>query len=412
MSARALYIHVPFCSHRCDYCDFFTRTGVSGFRQRAVLHRIADQIAMLRMRGSLDTPLASLYIGGGTPSALAPEDLDGLLDTLQPLTSSATEWTVELNPEHVSQELLFGLLDRGVNRLSLGVQSLDGRTLERLGRGVNAATTQKGLQLVSRNWPARWTADLITAIPGGTAAQRREDAARLLDYGPGHLSVYELGIEARTRLGLRRRRGDIAALNEQQTLHQLAAVAEELDQRGLFAYEVSSFSRPGEESRHNRTYWRLEPWAAAGPAAVGLLPGPAGPEHLHGPRDFARYLERADFGVRAERLSTTELLEELLMGGLRTLRGVDSGAVHRIFGSRLPRLLPRTLDQWNDLLVWSEDGFLALNAAGRQVLDAVLVDAFREIEGEHQRLPDRPRWPDPRSAPGGPDRANTDSTET
>lgn len=412
MSARALYLHIPFCVHRCDYCDFFTRTGVAPGRRRSILRRMMLQLERINAEGQLHAPLASIYLGGGTPSALPENELAALLEALAPYAGRETEWTVELNPEQLETGLLDVLHGAGVNRLSLGVQSLDDRVLAHIGRGVDAQTTQRGLELLARRWTGRWTADLITAIPGADRRRACEDADRLLAYGPGHVSVYELGIEPHTRLGLRLRRGRLTRLREDEAIDQIDAVSRLLVARGFNAYEISSYALPGEESRHNLAYWRLDPWAAVGPGAVALLPGGMAAEHHHGPRTFGTYLQRDDFGVACEPLTTRELLEEFLMGGLRTARGCDRTAARRIFGHDLADLIPRTLTNWRPHLREDSPGYLALGTSGRRLLDAVLVDAFAELDEHAGILPERAHWPDRAAGKQSPDHANHDSTET
>ncbi len=412
MNAIVLYIHVPFCRSRCDYCDFFTRTHVPPERQLQIVHRIiAQAMHSLRTTYPPQTAISSIYVGGGTPSSLERRARHRLLQGIRECIDYGTlvpesEITVEINPEDVDAELLRDLAQSGVNRLSLGVQSLHAATLTRIGRHTTLTATRSGLELIAGRWPRRWSVDVITAIPGQTPAEAAADTQEILALQPHHVSLYELGIEPGTRLAQRARRGTLPPPTDEERLAHLSAAAEVLLSAGLHRYEISNFAVPGEESRHNLAYWQMHPWIAAGPGAVGLLPVAGTPTHFTVTRTFQEYLTRSDYATTPEPLSTLELCEEYLMGGFRMTRGVSNAAMSAVFARPLPQLIPETLDTWHDHLEYSESDFIALTAGGRLLLNRFLVDAFGELERSAQ-MPDLPRWPH------GPDNpANADTTAT
>lgn len=411
MSPPGLYVHVPFCRTRCDYCDFFTRTSVAVERQERIVRRIFDEVSAGAERwndGGGD--FRTIYVGGGTPSSLTASARDAFLAGISRIGPAGDdrEVTVEVNPEDVDLQLLTDLRVAGVNRLSLGVQSLRKGALTTIGRHTTLEETLRGLDLVAAHWPDRWSVDLITAIPGLTPRQSAEDARRILLRQPSHLSVYELGIETATRLARRVRRGEVRPAPDAERRRHLEAVRDVLAGAGLLRYETSSYAHPGAESRHNLGYWRMLPWVAAGPGAVALVPIGGAPVHLTGTRDFSRYLSRRDFAATPERLSSRELFEEYLMGGMRMTGGLDRRAVRAAFGFDPGRLLPRTLTRWDRRLSPSDEGFLRLDGEGAWLIDAFLVDAFAELEETVTILPEPAAWP----VSEGPNGANTVAATT
>jgi oxygen-independent coproporphyrinogen-3 oxidase len=413
VTRRGLYIHIPFCRFRCDYCDFFTRTAVPAGRQEAIVRRILEEVtagAERWNRGSQD--FRTIYVGGGTPSSLDPSVRETLLTGVRNLAAvpsgSNREVTVEVNPEDIDPALLTDLWAAGVNRLSVGAQSLREEALATIGRHTDREATIRGLDLVASRWQGSWSADLITAIPGLTPEESAGDARDLLTWNPSHLSVYELGIEMKTRLAWRVRRGEIVPPVDAERRHHIEAVGDALAGEGLLRYETSSYARPGAESAHNTGYWRMIPWLAAGPGAVGLVPAGGSPAHITGTREFASYLSRRDFGTTMEVLSSRELLEEYLMGGMRMTRGLDRDAVRKAFGFDITRFLPRTLSRWNRRLAGSDGEHLRLDEEGSYLVDAFLVDAFTELDETAALLPEPAAWP----VTEGTDDANTVAATT
>lgn len=401
LDAFALYLHIPFCRARCDYCDFFTRTRVPSSRQQAIVHRILEEAAVARDRWHQHEPaLGSVYVGGGTPSALAPAAQEAFLSGLRsfltsfPSVGRPGEVTVEVNPEDVTPHLLDRYRDTGVTRLSLGVQSLREPVLRRIGRHTTPTATRTGLETVAERWDGAWSADVITAIPGDTTTGAAADASAISRFGPRHMSVYELTIEPATVLGLRRRRGLLHDSPDEERGRVLAAVSAALATAGLQRYEVSNYAAPGAESAHNARYWRLGPWAGAGPGAVSLLPYRGRPTHGTGPRSFKRYLDAPDFAVIHEPLSLREFVEELLMGGLRTRAGVDAATFRVWVGKSLRNTVPRTIDRWARYWAVADDDRLALQWEGLDLVNRILVDAFVELEETIPSDAPPPRWPD------------------
>lgn len=406
-----LYIHIPFCRYRCDYCDFFSRISVAPSRQEEVLQRTAHQVdAFLRGEPSREPwDIRTLYIGGGTPSLLtggSRETLMAMVRTVRSLMGSpneisSREVTVEVNPEDITEELVRTLRDAGVNRLSVGVQSLHTATLHHLGRESSVGAIRRALDILHRNWRGadaggtlRWSADLIMGVPGSNCDAILQDAREIIAAGADHFSVYELTLEEHTVLYRRWLSGAFLPWEPEEIL----AAAEELKcllaREGIHQYETSSYALPGSESRHNLAYWEMAPHAGFGPGAVGTLTEPLPVRHT-GTRDFRQFLTAHDYAVTREALSRRTFAQELLMMGFRRTTGIDVERLEGILDIAFQDLVGKTMDRWGLTLTPFGDPprlMCVVPAAHRSVVDALLVDAFRELDStcpEQWHIPGR-----------------------
>ncbi len=332
--ARALYIHWPFCARKCPYCDFNSHVRAS------VDHALWERALLADMRHEAATaggePLHSIFFGGGTPSLMPPSLVASLLREAETLWGFATdiEITLEANPSSVEAANFADLAAAGVNRVSLGVQALDDETLQFLGRlhGVDEAfaaldTAQAAFRRVSF--------DLIYARPGQTEVQWRQELGRALSFGTSHLSLYQLTIEAGTRFATDVRQGAFIPLDDDPAADLFALTQEMTAAAGLPAYEVSNHARPGEESRHNLTYWRYQDYSGIGPGAHGRRGGVATMRHKK-PENWLAAIETHGHGAQEHRpLWSREQAAEALMMGLRLAEGVDLGQLAARFA--LPR---------------------------------------------------------------------------
>lgn len=393
----SLYFHIPVCRERCDYCDFFTRTHVGTHTQVALIDRAIEQYGEYAHAYGIERP-ATMYIGGGTPSALHDEALDRLLRFTATVSNTRPtfpiETTFEVNPEDLDSRILERLAASGVNRLSLGVQSLDADTLHAIGRHTSLADTRRGIDLVAERWPGSWSADAITAVPGQDRRQALADLMHIVDYAPSHVSLYELELVPETVLGHAVRRGRLAPPDERIGESTLIACGDLLEEHGYRQYEVSNFSRPGARSEHNSRYWRLEPYVGVGPGAVGTLPSrePNGlPLRLNGTRNFRAFRDRPDYGVVVERLSAIELCREQIMTAFRTADGLSVRRFESVFGYRPTDAFPKTLDRWRSRILVGADS-ISLDRRGVRLVDSFVRDAFVELDENPPPL-EVPRWP-------------------
>lgn len=374
----ALYIHWPFCLAKCPYCDFnsHVRERIDQTRFAAALRaELAWEAARLGRR-----PLASIFFGGGTPSLMAPETVAGLIaDATAAFTPLADlEITLEANPTSVEAGRLAAFRDAGVNRVSLGVQSLDDTALRRLGRQHSAGEAIAALSL-ARSLFARHSFDLIYARPGQDVASWRAELRQALDLAADHLSLYQLTIEPGTGFEAPHRRGELVLPDDDTAAALYDATGEEAARYGLEPYEVSNYARPGGESRHNLAYWRYADYAGIGPGAhgrVSIANRLLATRRHRAPEIWADKVERIGHGSTAE--STVDVKErsrEMLLMGLRLSEGVD--AIR--FAARTGRSLDDAVD--GDTLARAQEaGYLIRDrhrlratAEGRKRLDALLA---------------------------------------
>jgi oxygen-independent coproporphyrinogen-3 oxidase len=374
----SLYVHVPFCFHKCHYCDFYSLVDRRDRQDPFTDALVAELRALAPHAG----PLESVFVGGGTPTLLRPDLWRRLLDAFHGAYRLApdAEFTVECNPETASPELMGVLAAGGVNRLSVGAQSFDERHLKTLERWHDPASVPRALALAHDAGIHRLSVDLIFAIPGQTLDDWRRDLDAALALPVEHLSGYGLTYEPGTAMTTRLERGDVEPAGEDLEAAMYEATLEAAAQAGFRRYEVSNLARaePGEgptpraASRHNLAYWRGESWLAAGPSASA---------HVEGWR--WKNVPRVDewmAGVRAGGSPVVDLeppderraLAERLMMGLRLAEGIDTpvhagalrAAIERERGAGL-------LDERDGRLTLTERGFLLADGVIARLIDAI-----------------------------------------
>ena len=371
--ARALYIHWPFCLRKCPYCDFnsHVRDSVDHARWQAAL--LADMAHEAAAAGG--EPLDSVFFGGGTPSLMPPALVATLLADAERLWgfSEAIEITLEANPSSVEASRFAGLAAAGVNRVSLGLQALDDAALQFLGRLHDVDEGLAALDIAQAQFD-RVSFDLIYARPGQSEAAWRAELARALGLGTGHLSLYQLTIEPGTRFATRLREGTLTPLDEDACADQFVLTRELTAAAGLPAYEVSNHARPGEESRHNRTYWRYQDYAGIGPGAHGRRGGVATVRHRK-PENWLEAVEhRGDGIVETRALAGGEQASEALLMGLRLAEGIDLAALGARFGLRPDDLCDpaKVAFYASQGLLWQQAQRVGVTDRGIAVLDGLL----------------------------------------
>jgi oxygen-independent coproporphyrinogen-3 oxidase len=318
----ALYVHWPFCVSKCPYCDFNSHV-------RESIDQAAWREALLRdlaweTQGHPHGPLTSIFFGGGTPSLMAPATVAALIGAAERHWGFApdVEITLEANPSSVEAARFADLAAAGVNRVSLGLQSLDDQALRFLGRAHDVAEGLAALETAQRCFD-RVSFDLIYALPGQSEAAWAAELARALGFGTGHLSLYQLTIEPGTRFAAMAARGELAARDADEAAALYELTQDLAEAAGLPAYEISNHARPGEESRHNLAYWRYRPYLGVGPGAHGRRGGAATQRHRK-PENWLSALARNGHGIAEETLlAPTERASEALLMGLRLTEGAD-----------------------------------------------------------------------------------------
>ncbi len=373
--ARALYIHWPFCAKKCPYCDFnsHVRDQVDQDLWRA------SMLSDMRHEAKLaaDEPLDSVFFGGGTPSLMPPALVATLLTEAEALWGFAAdiEITLEANPSSVEAAKFAGLAAAGVNRVSLGLQSLDDEALRFLGRLHGASEGLAALETAQAVF-RRVSFDLIYALPGQSEVHWRDQLQRALGFGTDHLSLYQLTIEPGTRFATDVRRGQFTPLGGDPAADLFDVTRSLTDAAGMPAYEVSNHARPGDESRHNLTYWRYRDYCGIGPGAHGRRGGHATLRHKK-PENWLAAVEAKGHGLSEERaLPRREQASEALLMGLRLAEGIAPGDLAELFAISPGQLIDaERLALYRDLgLVWSSGERIGVTPAGMPLLDALLAE--------------------------------------
>ncbi len=359
---QAAYIHLPFCRLRCSYCAFAISTDQS--LETSYVTALVKEIRASREQARC---LESLFFGGGTPSRLSLESFGRIFDALRAEFSFAVdcEISIEANPEDVTGESLRGWTDLGINRLSLGVQSLHNDELLPLGRVHGRDKALAALALASSS-PQTLSADLILGLPRQTAATFQQSLEEVVDSGVDHISVYLLDIEQGTPLQTRLSSGAITIPEDGLVADCYKAMVELLAGRGLQQYEVSNFARVGRECRHNSRYWSREPYFGFGMGAHSF----DGETRLANAGEIERYIQLMQSGdsavVTRERLSEEDVRHEKLFLQLRQRTGIEYSQLVALCGSEAERWVVEGrragwLRKDEDRVAFTADGFLVSN---------------------------------------------------
>lgn len=385
-----LYVHVPFCVHKCGYCDFNSWAETTRGPQDRWLEALTRQVEYWATRLGRGPAYAidTVFFGGGTPSLLEEEVLVKAGRRIRdafPLAADL-EWTFECNPETLNESKISALRESGANRLSVGIQSFRDQHLERLERRARRHDNLRALETLGKHWRGRWSMDLMFGLPGQSMREMEEDLETALGFGPRHLSFYQLTLTTERSKNWRQG-GDDELLEMFDRVEARAARA------GLLKYETSNFAAPGEESRHNLRYWELRDFLGLGPGASGLLSGSLLGEgdrfgaHQRNPDKFELWcqgagLESSEKAWFSARSPSDHLMESLMMG-LRLKRGIEAGRTGLAPEQRV-RLLE--LPQIAELLE-EKSGVWQATPKGERQLDTLLKNLVGELEkSEFARL--------------------------
>jgi oxygen-independent coproporphyrinogen-3 oxidase len=370
---RYAYVHVPFCRHRCGYCDF---TLVAGRDDLIDRYFAALAIELERVRAPLE--LDTVYLGGGTPSHLGPDGLRRLFDLLATklrLTAGA-EVTVEANPLDVTAEFVAACRDLGVTRVSLGGQSLDAATLKSLDRDHGPADVRAAVgRLLDAGLVVNL--DLMTAAPGQTLAGVESDLAAAAAVGVQHVSVYCLTWEQGTAFESARRCGDLVPAEESLERAMFERAIDGLEAAGFEHYEVSNFARPGFRCRHNEAYWDCRPWEAFGPGAARFDGHTRTTNHRSTVTWINKVLAGKDATGDVDAMTAEQAARERIVVGLRRRDGVARDAFRAASGFDLDALAGHAIARWVVQGLATDDGRrVRLTRTGLLVSDALWGDVL------------------------------------
>ena len=354
--AIGAYVHVPFCFHKCHYCDFFSIVGKED-QQEAFVRRLIKELAFV---GPTLQPLQSIFIGGGTPTLLSEKLLSEMLEAIQehlPMLPNI-EYSIEANPETVTARKAAILIANGINRVSIGAQSFDKELLAQLERWHEPKNVARSVALLKQAGMHNISLDLIYAIPTQTLDQMRKDIETAIALEPTHISCYALIYEPNTPLRTRLDNGTVSRVDHDVEADMFDTVPVLLAKNGYAQYEISNYAREGYKCKHNVMYWKNQNWWPFGPAAAGHV---AGRRWKNAPR-LKAYLNNSALPEveDVELLSEDLQAGESFMMGLRMLEGMDRAWVDR--------LLAQSPKRWRDAVIEQQIGGGLLDWRGEKLI--------------------------------------------
>jgi len=373
MKSAGIYIHIPFCAVKCIYCDFYSITDRENSIPRFI-NAIVKEIETCTVDVS-NWKLETIFIGGGTPSLLNGRNIESILNALERKYNLAQkkEWTMEANPGEAPLERLKDFRSLGINRLSMGVQSLEPDLLKFLTRIHSANQVFETYEHARNAGFENINCDLIYSMPGQSWEIWERDLLRVLDLKPDHISAYTLTLEKGTELYQFVKKGQVTMPEEDQTGGWFLKTHGILNSHGYSAYEISNFARQGMECRHNLHYWRIHPFLAFGPSAHGF----DGSNRWGNVRSLDQYLTQIESGntpiSMKESLTQKNLTNELIGFGLRMNEGIDLAQIPERYLNQFITNLESAREKWSDVLIL-RDSSVSLTKKGMVYTDAVGVD--------------------------------------
>jgi oxygen-independent coproporphyrinogen-3 oxidase len=373
--SAGLYVHIPFCLKKCYYCDFYSITDLSqSFRFLAALQK------EMQLNSKIPLAFDTLYVGGGTPSMLAPIAIKQIVEWARMYfrITADCEITIEVNPGTVTREILEAYWDFGVNRLSIGVQSFDDANLRFLGRAHCAEDARLCVEWARKAGFDNLGLDLIFGLPGQDQSNWLTDLKAAVNFEPEHLACYMLTCESGTPLDRDVKRGRVRLAAEEMLLNLFNATIDYLTHRDFIHYEVSNFARKAgadgrlRTSRHNLKYWSFAPYIGLGPSAHSFFEFQRYWNH----RCMTTYIGKIEAGkpatAKTERLTREQMMIEVIYLGLRTSEGIDLGVFNTKFDIDFIDFFGSTIDQlkMRDMIQMSEN-HCALTRNGLLFIDSI-----------------------------------------
>jgi oxygen-independent coproporphyrinogen III oxidase len=382
---RGLYLHIPFCQHKCVYCDFYS------LETTHLIHEFVETLlAEIELRAATmeanEKNVQTIFFGGGTPSLLSPSELGRILDcvhrhfNIEADASGSSEWTMEANPGTVTPETLMAYRTLGINRLSFGVQSFFEPELKFLSRIHSTNDAVNAIQMSRDAGFENVNLDLMFALPNQSFERWRETLRTAVSLGTDHISAYSLIFEPGTPLNAMRERGEVQPQREEHDADMYAFAIDFLAEYGYDQYEVSNFAKPGKQCQHNCLYWQGDEYVSFGPSAHGYLAG----TRYWNARSLKRYTDSVRAGLlpmtNSETLSQKEQMFERAFLELRA-RGIRKSAFMRDFGISVDEVLkPFVREFAKDGHVLDSPDYLRLTPKGYAVCDALTLHVITLLE--------------------------------
>lgn len=377
-----IYIHIPFCKKACHYCDFHFSTSLQ--YKDDMLKALKKELTLQQsfLEGQR---VETIYFGGGTPSILAADDIQKLLDHIQgiyPVTAGA-EITLEANPDDLDALKVQGLRQTDVNRFSIGIQSFYDEDLRWMNRAHNASEAESSVKRIQDAGFENITLDLIYGYPLLSDEKWKSNNSKVLELGVPHLSSYSMTVEPSTALDSFIRRGKQQPMNESQSAAQFLYLINTLQDGGFEQYEISNFAHPGKHSRHNSNYWKGVPYLGIGPSAHSFN-GNARQWNVANNAKYMAGLETNTIPAEVEILSLENRINEYIMTSLRTMWGMDLERIESEFGSDYHTQIINGLKDFSEKQwILTENNVVKLTTEGKLYADHIAASLFVEPEEKH-----------------------------
>ncbi len=373
--ALSLYIHFPFCSNRCDYCDFYKENMDPQLEEQYGKALLTELRLAKESLESDNRKLETIYIGGGTPSLIDFWHFKYLISMIKEYfeIDPLAEFSFEINPESIDSDKLLALRDLGVNRPVFGIQSFNDRLLKRLGRTHITKDSYRAVYLARATGFTNFGIDMMFGLPGQTTKKLSDDLNQLVDLSPPHISYYQLTVEKDTPLDKKIKAGKVKLPDRDLQAAMYQAISRELKESSYYRYEVSSFAIPGFECKHNLCYWEGGDFLGLGPSAHSFI----GQKRFANTSDLKTYIDKLSSGERPliyDTDSTESRIVESVMLGLRTARGIEREKFRKRFGMSIEEALIG--DQFKKMvdseLIVSDEEYIRLTESGLPLADEII----------------------------------------
>ncbi|WP_438963767.1 radical SAM family heme chaperone HemW [Winogradskyella sp.] len=370
-----IYIHIPFCKQACYYCDFHFSTSLK--KKNTLISALIKELK-LRKDELKETPIETIYFGGGTPSILSNEELQLLIDSVYEnyKVISCPEITLEANPDDLHKDRIIELSKSPINRLSIGIQSFFEKDLKLMNRAHNADEARSCIE-VAKKYFSNISIDLIYGIQGATNEQWIKNIEIALNFEISHISSYALTVEPKTALASFIEKGIIEDVDDEQAHQQFLILKDKLEEEGFVHYELSNFGKEGFFSKNNSAYWQGKSYLGIGPSAHSFN----GTQRGWNVRNNTKYinaLNKDELPIEIEILTLTDRYNEYIMTGLRTIWGVSLKKVEEDFGKLFKDYLIERADIFiNQHLLYIDDGHIRVSRKGQFLSDGISSELFK-----------------------------------
>ena len=381
MNLGGLYIHFPFCTQKCIYCDFYSLPNTNKLTSEKFVEFLCKEIELTAKTTKISWNINTLFIGGGTPSLLSLKQLEKIYTTLDNAfnLSELEEFTLESNPGEFSLRKIQDFKSFGINRLSIGFQSLHNKTLRTLSRWHTKKDCIETYKNARQANFENINIDMIFNVPGQTLNQWKKDLKSITNLSPEHLSIYSLIIEKGTvlydQILSKKIKPNTANLNTEMYFYALKS----LEERGYSQYEISSYSRKHKQCQHNLHYWRRSPYLAFGPSAHSFY----NKTRYWNIRDFDNYTQKLKSNKlpieNTETLQNENIFNEIIINGLKTSRGLDTEYIKKRFSKTTFKRLCKKIAVWNKYLNHNKDT-IYLKKEGHLMIDEIALDLMNSFQ--------------------------------